>query len=347
MNNLKFKINSFDENRSAWLVEADGQRREVFVPAEVLKKAFITRAWLDRTLFNCAVGHCFLEADVEQRGNRWQATKVWLSLEKNSSNEVFKNFGLELNKPRKGTQAFADLTGLEKVTGKLSKRFLEIENPNKSKSKPDLCNFRFDNDFLEKLAARHLKNANALTHNNLIQTDFTPDWRMVTGMGEASVYETNLTLHHVYGVPYIPASSIKGVLRHYLTEISADKKIIEQVFGNGDEESETAKPVRGQCTFFDAFPTKAPRVELDVMTPHYPKYYGEGQPPADWQSPNPIHFLTVGHGTPFRFLIGLPNDATSNDLKSNLGNWLKEALTSRGLGAKTAVGYGYMKAIKH
>ncbi|MCW5921268.1 MAG: type III-B CRISPR module RAMP protein Cmr6 [Saprospiraceae bacterium] len=332
------KLESFDQSRNVILVEADGQRRKVSASAAVLRKAFITRAWLDRTLVSCAVGKCRLEAEAEQRGNQWVATQVWLAMEKSVTNEsksMFKNFGLELNKPalnpqKTGSNLF-DISKMDEPITKLGARF--------SPEKNDLCNFRFDNEFLEKLAARNLKNAAAIAPSGLIQVDFTPDWRMVTGMGEASVYKTNMTLHPVYGVPYIPASSIKGILRHYLSEFEEGQKHIEKIFGKNDEESSTKNPVRGQCIFFDAFPTKAPRIELDVMTPHYPKYYGEGQPPADWQSPTPIHFLTVGQGTPFRFLIGLPD----NELKEKLETWLIEALTTRGLGAKSAVGYGYWK----
>lgn len=74
------KLDSFNSNRDATLVESEGQRRKILVPAAVLQKAFITRAWLDRTLVACAVGKCHLGAEVEQRGNRLEATKVWLSL---------------------------------------------------------------------------------------------------------------------------------------------------------------------------------------------------------------------------------------------------------------------------
>lgn len=256
---------------------------------------------------------------------------------------MFKNFGLELNKPPKKTPAYDDLTALKKPVGKLSKRFLEVELPNKSKSQPDLFNFRFDNDFISKLADRHLNNAKALSEENLLVREFTPDWRMVTGMGEASVYETNITLHHVYGIPYIPASTIKGVLRHYLNEFEEGKNHIERIFGEGDAVSSTKKPVRGRCIFFDSFPLTAPRIELDVMTPHYPEYYTGDKPPADWQSPTPIHFLTIGKGTRFRFIIGTPG--IDNDLADKLSKWLKEALQNRGIGAKTAVGYGYWNFI--
>lgn len=52
---------------------------------------------------------------------------------------------------------------------------------------------------------------------------FSPDWRLICGLS-GGIYETNMTLHHVYGIPYIPASSIKGVVRSW---------IIAKVFGQG------------------------------------------------------------------------------------------------------------------
>jgi len=42
-----------------------------------------------------------------------------------------------------------------------------------------------------------------------------PDWRLIVGLGNESIYETSMTLHHIYGFPYIPGSAIKGVTRNY------------------------------------------------------------------------------------------------------------------------------------
>lgn len=39
--------------------------------------------------------------------------------------------------------------------------------------------------------------------------------RLVVGLGSTSVLESSIKLHHIYGVPYIPSSAIKGVLRAY------------------------------------------------------------------------------------------------------------------------------------
>ena len=79
------------------------------------------------------------------------------------------------------------------------------------------------------------------------------------------------------------------------------------------------------------------------MNPHYPDYYGDTKgtiPPADWQSPIPIQFLTIGKATSFQFVIGVKKESEGILTKTKV--WLETALKEHGIGAKTAVGYGYM-----
>ena len=55
--------------------------------------------------------------------------------------------------------------------------------------------------------------------------------------------------------------------------------------------------------------------------------------------------MTV-QNTHFQFLVGAKNEKDLQDLKiveKNITVWLKDALTNHGIGAKTAVGYGYMQ----
>jgi len=40
-------------------------------------------------------------------------------------------------------------------------------------------------------------------------------WRLIVGLGHPSVYETSMTLHHIYGIPYLPGSAIKGITRSW------------------------------------------------------------------------------------------------------------------------------------
>src|SRR2546422_9089524 len=46
----------------------------------------------------------------------------------------------------------------------------------------------------------------------------TLDWRMVIGLGGETVLETDITLHHLYGIPFIPGSALKGLTRAYVSE---------------------------------------------------------------------------------------------------------------------------------
>ncbi len=41
------------------------------------------------------------------------------------------------------------------------------------------------------------------------------NWRLIVGLGAAHPEETSMTLHHIYGIPYIPGSALKGVTRHW------------------------------------------------------------------------------------------------------------------------------------
>ncbi len=190
---------------------------------------------------------------------------------------------------------------------------------------------------------------------------FSPDWRLIIGLGGASVYETSITLHHIYGIPYIPASSIKGTVRsHIIREVflpkylaandaKADEKaekeamandIFKQFFGNQDQ--------KGKLIFYDAFPTSPPKIEVDIMNPHYGDYYQGKTLPVDTLSPTPIPFLTVT-GCDFQFLISSHEEDFSrtiplNGVEKTITEWLHSALTNHGIGAKTAVGYGYFKA---
>lgn len=233
-----------------------------------------------------------------------------------------------------------------------------------------------------------------------------PDWRLIVGLGNESVYETSMTLHHVYGIPYIPGSAIKGVTRHYFIQNEFEEtgcewkqiNVFENVLENFDVKKDEklkfkdfdkkfstkkrktsedlykffyensnikyeakilievyqilfgSQKKKGSIVFFDAFPVEVPKIEPDVMNVHYPDYYGDDKPPADYQNPRPIYFLTVKE-TRFEFMIGIKgkNNATIKNGKFKdkrplelAFEYMRKALSEYGIGAKTAVGYGYM-----
>lgn len=184
---------------------------------------------------------------------------------------------------------------------------------------------------------------------DVIQQPFTVRGRMVIGLGAAAPLENSITLHRTYGVPYIPGSALKGLAASYAynrlaasdwradPSQKADRKenssaFYKTLFGSTDE--------AGFITFFDALyiPGSAEGdrpLRLDVLTVHHQEYYQGAAPPADWDSPIPVPFLSaVGS-----YLVGLAGPKLWVAVTLNL---LKLALIEIGIGAKTSSGYGRM-----
>lgn len=243
----------------------------------------------------------------------------------------FKNFNLLYNKfPKFDGEKFIFYEKAE--TGRNSKSaFFLGESINRG-----VCKGFFDANVVKGVSDNYYKTITSLGYQT---QDFStkPDWRMVIGLGGESVYETGMTLHHIYGFPYIPATAIKGIAHHYAKE-KGEQQIID-IFGSED----TDNPQRGKIIFFDAFPMGEITLSPDIMNNHYPDYYdGAKKPPADWQSPRPIFFLTLKN-TSFKFVVGMKQKDYDTVLLEKAASLLKVALQEKGIGAKTAVGYGYMK----
>ena len=63
-----------------------------------------------------------------------------------------------------------------------------------------------------------------LNPNNGQYRFFQTNGRIIVGLGEKNVLETGITLHHTYGVPYIPGSALKGLASHYCDQIWGEKE---------------------------------------------------------------------------------------------------------------------------
>lgn len=165
----------------------------------------------------------------------------------------------------------------------------------------------------------------------------------VSGLGSGHPTETGMILDRNTGMPYIPASSIKGVLRlahsvnllnsSELDSIWIQRGIVnkkglfkEHPDGNqvnlddreptlrryfGDTDTGAKDGVRGQLVFLDAYPEQIPTLKSDIMNPHYHKYYGAStkdreeieRGPVDCDDPIPVKFLSVAEGTVFIFRV--------------------------------------------
>lgn len=195
------------------------------------------------------------------------------------------------------------------------------------------------------------------------------DWRMAVGLGHESIFEVSMTLHPIHGFPYIPATTIKGITRSWIIENIFDRSELKAlqdegfslIFGSPDSLREDGKEYktklgdhRGSVVFLDGYPTKPPKIARDIMNPHYSKYYAgpnknnnKIEPPGDYYSPVPVSFLSVEKGT-FQFALGAYRDIKIESGKfqgasvfSIAKDWLKKALTEKGIGAKTSIGYGF------
>jgi CRISPR-associated protein Cmr6 len=197
--------------------------------------------------------------------------------------------------------------------------------------------FRWDRTWLEIINKRVRQSIQLLKHKGYYLDDFMAktSWRLIIGLGAVHPQETSMTLHHVYGIPYIPGSAVKGVTRHWIIlskfdneekKAEADEKF-QKIFG--------AQKNQGRVIFMDAYPVGQINLKIDIMNPHYPDYYSKNIPPADWQNPNPIKFLTV-ENTKFRFYLLSKKGSLLYEAKE----WLEEALGEFGIGAKTSLGYG-------
>lgn len=168
----------------------------------------------------------------------------------------------------------------------------------------------------------------------------------VTGLGREHPVENGFAWHHTLGTPYLPGSSVKGMVRAW-AEVWTESKIedIRRIFGPSSRDLKENKDLTtnvGSVIFLDALPTKSVQLKADIMTPHYDPYYKDAKvPPADWHGPIPIPFLVVEKDQTFVFGI-LPrrNDEQSRSDCETVKEWLDNALTWTGAGAKTAVGYG-------
>ncbi|PDP64903.1 type III-B CRISPR module RAMP protein Cmr6 [Porphyromonas gingivalis] len=150
------------------------------------------------------------------------------------------------------------------------------------------------------------------------------------------VYNLGMYFDYTSGLPVIPGSSIKGMLRSAIEEwdFLADYKpnngvtreeIIKTVF-EGKELS-----IYDRDIFLDAIPIKADNKLFgeDYITHH----------PNPLQNPNPVRFLRVEPGVTyqFRFILKDHGEKLTVDFKTKL---FKAIICTFGLGAKTNVGYG-------
>ena len=186
---------------------------------------------------------------------------------------------------------------------------------------------------------------------------------LVHGAGLKSEAKLGLAFDHSTGLPYLPASSVKGVLRSMfpycvdnkakpkdeqrsrficdalsmvLNETDLDELTLD-IFGS--EQDDRENHVMGRDIFFDAMPVRAKSglFGLDFITPHTG---------GEFADPNPIQFMRVMPDVTYRFMFRLHDTVLRSgatvtvEQKKEL---FRAILTTIGIGAKTNVGYGQLR----
>ena len=159
----------------------------------------------------------------------------------------------------------------------------------------------------------------------IITIDF--NWRVRVG-GTRGFRELLLPmLHPVFGIPYIPASTLKGAARAWAKNSQSDNARVKDLLGMLDQKVAQAAKVE----FLDAFPTK-PCLSVDVATPQW-----------HWQNnkvlykPEPHALISMEQP---QLIIGLRPTARgiADDVRV-VKVWLENALHT-GIGSRVSSGYG-------
>jgi CRISPR type III-B/RAMP module RAMP protein Cmr6 len=188
----------------------------------------------------------------------------------------------------------------------------------------------------------------ALKQVGACPVDLRTHSRLVIGLGLPHPIETGFLFDRLTGSVYLPGSSIKGMLRA-AARLAGDGELEDttgfwtaenrdRLFGPALAPGTIAKT--GSLRVFDAFPVQWPRLGVDVLTPHFTRYYEKRAVPADWESPTPVPFLTIAEGQVFRFHFASTDQERWKEDWTRLRPLLGTALEWLGIGGKKSSGYG-------
>ncbi len=177
--------------------------------------------------------------------------------------------------------------------------------------------------------------------------------RLLLHLGRANVLENvGLYAEHVTGLPVIPGTAVKGVISTWACWEANQQsgggfparaqdwqrtrdKFASRILGNNEGDAKA-----GDVSFLGGFPLSVPTLTLDIVTPHH------GLP-----NPLPNPFLAIEAGEEptlwaFPMIVRRRQGGDAEELLTQAKEWLTDALTHLGIGAKTASGYGRFRKLQ-
>lgn len=169
--------------------------------------------------------------------------------------------------------------------------------------------------------------------NGIVIAEFP--WRLRVG-GMRGFRDLLLPVFHpTYGIPYVPSSSIKGLIRAWARHNLPDdaKYQVDQLLGFLDGKKAAVAKVQ----ILDSFPTK-PCLSVDIANPQWAWAQNQVKYGAI-----PHHLLSMQDVT---LQIGLQKTSrgSAEDVQT-VKHWLQQALLSDGLGSRVSAGYGRAKKV--
>ncbi len=135
---------------------------------------------------------------------------------------------------------------------------------------------------------------------------------------------------------YVPAASIRGIVRAWVSQHPELIRQMEELFGCQKD----SKFIAGKIEFLDGFPTEATKLTLDIANPQQNfQVFHTG-------SASPFSLYTLGDGrkkVEIKVAIRGCHGATSEDVET-AWEWVQQALSTHGIGSRTASGYGGLQA---
>lgn len=171
-------------------------------------------------------------------------------------------------------------------------------------------------------------------------------------------FKTGFTFDYVTGLPYIPGSSVKGMLRYAIKKYGADVKkylkdekkypelkemetIIEELFGDNTNNADpkyTNTMLRD--IFLEAIVVKGDEkgyiLKEDYITPHK----------TPFTNPKPIHILALRPNVEMEFYFILRKEEIAGLSAETRFELYKELILELGIGAKTNTGYGNLVEVE-
>lgn len=254
----------------------------------------------------------------------------------------------------------------------------KLRYESEAKIAESLANTRWNTQELSELRASHTRRFLSLFRSAYGEraaiTIGQLEGRMAINLADSLIQNAGICLDRLFGLPYIPGSAIKGICRHTALEELAQVKGAERtklfqlftaVFGTAKNDFDAAKRLgdkvkpagslfafldltkpfdqKGAVSFLPAYPVnQETKIVVDLTNVHFPDYYRSGNT-ADQknENPRPNPFPTVEVGAQFAFCLVLNGINNDPALLAAASRWLELAITIRGIGAKTASGYGW------